>query len=185
MTTRYPRTMSKNQLTPEQRPDRNGNIVTRWVKSSYNQVSKAVGIPRAAISKDEKYFLASESLDARVEQEVRQKKTLADQIEQLTTMEDALNCVDAYSDSPTAMTPERLKAYRSFRDVARSAGLTNGGRVSAQLQRAAGYVILNPHDGQLVENMIQRGIVDDDTILNVLSESKDAGVPDALHDGFL
>lgn len=176
--------MAKNKLVPEQRPDRNGNIVTRWVRSAFAPKKMVRESPPVA---DVKYYTAQETLDAQMERLIQTKADLYKAMEELEFITGASQCVEAYlgknNDQP--LHGEAMDAYTSFHGLASSLGLATHKEMGQGLQKMAGHVIVHPEDGPALESMVRRGIRDSDTALQILAETKDKNIPSALSDGFI
>jgi hypothetical protein len=175
--------MAKNNLTPEKRLDRNGNLVTRWVRSAFG----TKGIEREMPRVDNTEYTVTETLDEQIKRQLQAKDDLFKATLELEFITGASQCVEAYlgEGNKQPLDGKSMEAYRSFHELASSLGLATRKAMYRGMQRMAGHVIVFPEDGPALENMVRRGITDSDTALQVLAETKEKNIPTALSDGFI
>lgn len=178
--------MNNPHLQPEQRADRNGNVVTRWVKRSIDSISGSTKVPAPFISKD---YEVQKSLESTMNEMLAAKRDLYESMLELEEMREFMHCADVFNEDSNGegqpVSDGGLEAYRSFRDLAASLGVGSRGKISPALEKAAGHIAIYPGDAPILESMLRRGIKDSDTALNLLAESKKEAIPDSLNDGFL
>jgi hypothetical protein len=136
---------------------------------------------------DNAEYMVTETLDHQVRRHVEVKRELLEAARRLAFVMGASQCVEAYlgEDNEQPIHGQAMEAYESFHELAASLGLATQGEMNPAMQRMAGHVIVFPEDGPALENMVQRGITDSDTALQVLAETKEKGIPTALSDGFI
>lgn len=202
-----------SNLTPEQRTDKNGNVVTRWVRGMFKSNVPVRDIPKATLGDagqlgrqevKELYKRLMETTTG-IDERFLIKTTFEErEYDVLSSLETfgAIHGIEAvhrasgllrHQGLETKLTDANLSAFVAIRGVIKEefaktleeAGPLAFPDVSRELRNIPHYVLLNPDDGPILERIIGQGTYEEKKIFDALQEIKDGRLSPVVSEGFL
>lgn len=202
-----------SNLIPEQRPDKNGNVVTRWVRGMFKSNVPVRDIPKATLGDagqlgrqeaKEIYKRLTETTTG-IDERFILKTTFDEREYDVLPLLDTFGATHGIEAVHRAagllrsdglepkLTDANLSAFVAISGIIKEAfakTLEEDGPlafpdVSRELRNVPHYVLLNPDDGPILERIIRQGTYGEKKIFDALQEIKDGRLSPVVSEGFL
>lgn len=187
--------MSRDGLTAEQRPDKNGNLVTRWVRERFGRkdTSQPLMPPPTVVPVPSQSPVKSAWVDMnsvpghipnlrfiRMNIHMDFERHESDDVEEVF---DALVANGVY-DPSAVMNEDMVTAYAALKKLTDPGWATRSDEHDEKMRKIGAHLVMNLDDYPVIEEIIKREVALD-RVLETLEIMKNDDIAKPLSDGFL